>query len=316
MPVPGESPDGSFGETDSGIGFVSIDASAVIGFPDGGGGCLQAPVPDFGTPVTCGSSPPPISGGTLLVSRDGTKAIASDPDRDVVYVVDLTSGSRQFTVALDLGDEPGRLAEDGAGRIHVALRGSGMLATIDPTAGTVTARRAACLAPRRVAWQASSDTVWVACATGELASLPAAGGAATLEVIGRDLRDVIVSGDSLAVTQFRSAQLLRLAADGTVSRTDAMPSVSGLFASHVVWRAVPGPGGTVVAVHQAESTQSVSTKSSGGYGGCGGIGGLLPELPCRRRRSTTALWSSTTVRRRSACPLLPSCFRWASGAGP
>jgi YD repeat-containing protein len=242
---------------------------------DGGFGCgPQAPVPDFGTPVTCGAPPPPISGGTLLVTRDGSMAIASDPDRNEVFVVDLASKARRFTIALQAGDEPGRLAEDGAGRIHVALRGSGMLATIDPALGTVTTRRAVCPAPRGVAWQASTDTVWVACATGELASLPAAGGAASIRVIERDLRDVIVSGDDITVTLFRSAQLLRLAADGSIARTDTMPSAANLMKPHVAWRAVSGPGGTVVAVHQEESTQSVSTKSSGGYG-CGG-GGLLP----------------------------------------
>ncbi len=250
-------------------------STAEIGDPGPSGCAPQAPIPDFGTPVTCGGPPPAISGGTLIVTRDGSKAIASDPDRDLVYVVDLASKVRKFTIVLNSGDEPGRLAEDGAGRIHVALRGSGTLATIDPVGGTVTSRRAACPAPRGVAWQASTDVVWVACATGELASLPAAGGAATIKVIQRDLRDVIVNGDDIAVTQFRSAQLLRLASDGSVSRTDAMPSNAGpLLVSHVAWRAVPGPGGTVVAVHQAESTQSVSTTSTGGYG-CGSMGGGL-----------------------------------------
>ena len=213
------------------------------------------------------------------MTHDGSKAIASDPDRDAIYVVDLASKARKFTIALQAGDEPGRLAEDGAGRIHVALRGSGTLATIDPARGTVTTRRAACPAPRGVAWQASTDVVWVACATGELVSLPAAGGAGTTKVIQRDLRDVIVNGDEIAVTLFRSAQLLRLASDGTVVRTDAMPSTMGLLQSQVAWRAVPGPNGTIVAVHQAESTQSVSTKSSGGYG-CGGPLGPGPtNLP-------------------------------------
>jgi hypothetical protein len=251
---------------------------------DGGPGPIgmcppQAPAPDFGTPVTCNTPTPPISGGTLLVTHDGSHAIASDPDRNAVYVVDLGSKARKFTIVLQPGDEPGRLAEDGAGRVHVALRGSGTLATIDPSSGTIISRRTACPAPRGVAWQASNDVVWVACATGELASLPAAGGAASIKVIARDLRDVIVDGDNVAVTQFRSAQLLRLAPDGTVSRTDAMPPAIIASAAHVAWRAVPAPGGTVVVVHQAESTQSVSTKSSGGYG-CGGMGGLVPlSLP-------------------------------------
>jgi hypothetical protein len=247
---------------------------------DGGFPCPpQAPIPDFGTAVTCSTPPPPISGGTLIVTRDGTKAVAADPDRDAIYVVDLASKALLFTIALQPGDEPGRLAEDGAGRVHVALRGSGVLATIDPIAGTVTQRRAVCPAPRGVAWQSSSDVVWVACATGELASLPAAGGAATSEHIDRDLRDVIVTGNSLAVTQFRSAQILRLDDEKTVSRTDAPPAPGPIFEPHVAWRAVAGPSGSIVLAHQAESTQSVSTKSSGGYGCSGGLGNFPPPPP-------------------------------------
>jgi hypothetical protein len=273
----------TFESDDSGfLGGALLSGSDGLPPVDGGFGCLGgAPRPDFGTPVTCGTPPRPISGGTLMVTRDGSKAIASDPDRNAVYVVDLGARTLTFTIALQSGDEPGRLAEDGAGRIHVALRGSGTLATLDPAGGTVIARRPVCPAPRGVAWQASNDTVWVACATGELASLPSTGGTASVTLVERDLRDVIIQGDAITVTQFRSAQLLRLAPDLTVSATNSMPSTAlGRFASHVAWRAVAGPAGTVVVVHQAESTLSVSTKIQGGYG-CGGLGGgpSTPPVP-------------------------------------
>jgi cytochrome c553 len=248
------------------------------------GACLGSPAPIFpATPVTATTPPPPISGGTLIVTRDGTKAIASDPDRDLVTVVDLASQTVTFTIALQTGDEPGRLAEDGAGRVHVALRGAGALATIDPLGGSVLARRTVCPAPRGVAWQASNDTLWVACATGELASLPASpassGGGASTRFVERDLRDVILTGDSLAVTEFRSAQVLRLASDGTIARRDTMPPAPRGFASHVAWRAIAGPSGSIVAVHQAESLSSLSTTVTGGYG-CGALGeGDLPPAP-------------------------------------
>jgi len=273
---------GSPGLAGDGSGGVELPGFA---FGDGGmvsssPGCgPQAPVPDFGTPVTCSTPPPPISGGTLIVTRDGTRAVAADSDRDAIYVIDLATNALAFTIPLQPGDEPGRLAEDGAGRVHVALRGSGTLATVDPSAGTVLQRRAVCPAPRGVAWQSSSDVLWVACATGELASLPAAGGAATTQHVERDLRDVIVTGDSLAVTQFRSASILRMASDQTVARTDGLPSSTPGFLSHVIWRAVPGPSGSIVTLHQAESTLSISTKATGGYGGCGGGGGPPLALP-------------------------------------
>jgi hypothetical protein len=117
-----------------------------VGTPGANGSCAgggpsarpPGPQPVFGFTDTVGS-PPPISGGTLLVTRDGNTAVASDPDRDAIYVVDLTARSLTFTVALRPGDEPGRLAEDGAGRVHVALRGGGALVSIDRATGTLAA---------------------------------------------------------------------------------------------------------------------------------------------------------------------------------
>jgi cytochrome c553 len=195
-------------------------------------------------------------------------AVASDPDRDAVYGVDLVSRKLTFTVSLTAGEEPGRLAEDGAGHIHVALRGGGALVTIDPASGTVVDRRAVCPAPRGVAWDASSDTVWVACATGELVGLPAAGGAATSSrFVERDLRDVVVQGGALTVSTFRSAELLRLGADGTVVRRDALTAPTPGFAAHVAWRVVPGASGQVIVAHQVETLLSLETTVPGGYGG-------------------------------------------------
>jgi hypothetical protein len=242
--------------------------------------------PKFGPTVTASVPPPPISGGTLLVTHDGKLAIAADPDRDVVYVVNLSTLAVSSTVALEPGDEPGRLTEDGAGRVHVALRGGGALVTLDPTAGAITARRPVCPAPRGVAWDASSDLVWVACATGELIALRSASGSAAHTVaLERDLRDVIPDNGGLAVTTFRSAEVLRVDPDGTVTRRDALPSPNSNFVAHVAWRAVAGPSGAVVSVHQAESTASLSTTVQGGYGsgGCGSLGGFpgggVPPAP-------------------------------------
>ncbi|HEY5146404.1 MAG TPA: hypothetical protein VII82_06540, partial [Polyangiaceae bacterium] len=252
-----------------------------------GSGAMTSLEPFDATPVTASTPPPPISGGTLIVTQDGTKAVASDPDRNAIYVVDLASKTVAFTIALQPGDEPGRLAEDGAGRVHVALRGSGMVVTIDPASGAIVDRRAACPAPRGVAWQASNDTVWVACATGELASLPASGGPAVTRLVERDLRDVVVTGDSLAVTAFRSADVLRLASDGTIARRDLIPADVG-FAPHVAWRAIPGPSGSLVIVHQAESLNSLSTTVTGGYG-CGGMGpGRLDILPLQQPAASSS----------------------------
>jgi hypothetical protein len=220
--------------------------------------------------VTAAVSPPPISGGTLLALKDGQHAVAADPDRDVVYVVDLGAGT-VLTVPLLAGDEPGRLVEDGSGRVHVALRGrAGAVVTVDPVSATVTSRQTVCPAPRGIAWDSSTDLVWVACATGELVAVPAAGGSAVHSfVVGRDLRDVIVSDGDISVSQFRPAKVLRLNADGTVARTDALHAPAAGFVPHLAWRVAAGPSGTLAAVHQEETTVSVTTAVQGAYGGCG-----------------------------------------------
>ena len=124
--------------------------------------------------------------------------------------------------------------------------------------------------------------------------MPAAGGpAAHTFTIERDLRDVIVGPGSLAVTKFRSAEVLRIAGDGSILRRDPLPSPQPSFAAHVAWRAVAGPSGSLFAVHQAESTTSVVTTEQGGYGGAVGAARPaarwpppwpIPRLP--RRRST------------------------------
>src|SRR5204862_5316171 len=108
-------------------------ADLSISPPDGGGAlCTEGSVLDAGgprAPVFEGTNrqadaPPPLSGGTLIVVGDGRTAVASDPDRDKVWVVDLPSKTVK-SLDLQKGDQPGRLLVDSAGRAHVALRASG-----------------------------------------------------------------------------------------------------------------------------------------------------------------------------------------------
>src|SRR5262249_28163703 len=145
----------------------------------------------------------PITGGTMTVTRDGNRVVVADPDRDRVSIVDLTTERVIDSVELDAGAAPGRAIEDGAGRIHVTLRGSGQLLTIT---GSDHQFRGVCGEPRGLAWQESTDTVHIACATGELVSVAPGGGDPTrVRYIERDLRDVIVREPNLLVTKFRTA---------------------------------------------------------------------------------------------------------------
>jgi hypothetical protein len=267
---------GTTGSVDvSGTGAMC--ESGGVTFPGGTGfaGSSGSPTtPQVGVTHAAAEAPPAISGGTLRVTADGNTAIAADPDRDQVYIVDLAKRSVLFTIPLLHGDEPGRVALDGAGRAHVALRRGGALVTIDPSTGTIVARRDVCAAPRGVAYDAANDLLHVACADGQLVSLPAAGGPATRKLqLDSDLRDVIVEGGRLHVTRFRSAELLTLDATGAVV-TRTVPSGfrapsthnGDLFTASVAWRSLANPTGGVVMLHQRGLTQSISP-TSGGYSG-------------------------------------------------
>ncbi|HVU52535.1 MAG TPA: cytochrome-c peroxidase [Polyangia bacterium] len=273
MPPPGGITDssGAGGLCGGGFGPGGGVAFAATGTAGGFG----APTtPQVGQTHTADSAPPAISGGTLRIMPDGVTAIAADPDRDQVYVVDLAKRSLSFTVALQKGDEPGRVTVDGAGRAHVALRHGGALVTIAPATGTILARRDVCAAPRGVAYDAANDLVHVACADGQLVSLAAApDGAVTRTVqLDSDLRDVIVEGGRLHVTRFRSAELLTLDATGAVQSRTSPPSFRAaqtrnqqLYTPSVAWRSMALPTGGVVMVHQRGLMDDVMP-TAGGYG--------------------------------------------------
>jgi mono/diheme cytochrome c family protein len=221
---------------------------------------------------------PPISGGTLLVTADGRRAVAADPVRDKIFFVDLESRTLG-ELALQPGDEPGRVVEDPRGRVHVALRRGGAVVTLEGR--DVVARREVCSAPRGLAYDANSDLIHVACAGGELVSLPAAGGDPVRRLrLEPDLRDVVVDGGELLVSRFRSAELVRVGADGAVAsravpRTtrrlrfvfdelDELQSVPVVPA--VAWRTIATADGRALMVHQRAVQGELST-SPGGYGG-------------------------------------------------
>jgi hypothetical protein len=245
-----------------------------------GGGAIAFPgmasgfAPRVGATHTQAEAPPAISGGTLLILADGKTAVAADPDRDRVYVVDLSKRVVTSTIALQHGDEPGRLIADGSGHVHVALRRGGALVSISPTTGTIVSRRAVCAAPRGVAYEAAKDLLHVACTDGQLISLPAAGGDAvrTLQ-LDNDLRDVVVEGAKLRVTRFRSAELLTIESDGTRSDRMVPPAFRSMntrsgqmFTASVAWRAMAMPDGGVAILHQRGVDDPIMP-TAGGYGG-------------------------------------------------
>jgi len=213
----------------------------------------------------------PISGGTLAISEAGM-AVAADPDRDRVFLVDLAT--REVTpIATAARAEPGRVVIDSSDRAHVALRRTGEVLSIDLSRREVLATRAVCPAPRGLAYDDKLDALQVACDTGELVTLPASGGASTRSLfLGRDLRDVVVEGDTIRVSKFRSAEVLTLDAEGAVVNT-ARPATSssiglgtvGGFEASVAWRMVGAGNGRVVVAHQRANPGQISIGPGGYY---------------------------------------------------
>lgn len=250
-----------------------------------------------GTPPTPRTQPPALSGGTLLVLRDGKTAVAADPDRDLIWLADLGKLEQTGRIELQSGDEPGRLVEDGAGKVHVALRRGGALLTIDPVAGKIVARRPACAAPRGVAYDAASDRLHLACAGGELVTFAASGGDPLRTVhLDSDLRDIVVKGSELLISRFRSAELLTVDSSGAVVGRVKPKSVTSMFPDPrgnpmgpataepgVAWQLHLLPDGKVAMLYERGTTSAVDTTRPGGYGsgqckGAGIVAGALSVL--------------------------------------
>jgi hypothetical protein len=223
--------------------------------------------PAGGQPVdtldTAEPAAPPISGGTLLVTRDGLRAVASDPDLDRVAIVAIGAAPELLAdVQLSRGEEPGRLAEDRDGRVHAVLRRGGAIATLDLESGAALARRPVCVSPRGIAYDESADLLHVACASGELVSLsPASGEVSRRLQLDADLRDVVVVPGGLVVSRFKSASLVRLDQQGNVvariapkaierGPQDLSQPANDPLESAVAWRTVTTSSGGVFMLHQ------------------------------------------------------------------
>ena len=221
----------------------------------------------------------PVAGGTLLVTKDG-HAVASDPDRDAVHVVDLAR-HKVVTIALQDGDEPGRVIEGPSGTAFVTARRGGVVLAVDMAQGT--ARRfPVCAAPRGIAYDATLSELYVACRSGVLAVVdPATGSVTARHRLDGDLRDVLISGDDLVVTRFKTAEMLVVSRDGEVLRraapnlaaksSSSTPSAAVGFTPAVAFRTVSLPGGGVLVGHVDSSNTTLPSGAGAYYGAsCGG----------------------------------------------
>lgn len=214
----------------------------------------------------------PIAGGTLLVTTD-RHAIASDPDRDQLHLVNLLARS---VVSIDLqpGDEPGRVVQGPAGTAYVVARRGGALLAVDIAAGKV-ARIPVCAAPRGVAYDAQAARLFVACRSGVLAEVdPSTRTVVARHQLDPDLRDVSVSNENLVVTRFKAAEVLVVSKDGEVLKR-AKPAPKTLtgaaVSSSVAYRTLALPGGGVLVGHVNSSNATLPSGAGAYYGAsCGG----------------------------------------------
>ena len=195
-------------------------------------------------PVEARVRPKPISGGTLMVTSDGL-AVAADPDRDRVYVVEIEGRVVRHTIALEPDDEPGRVVAGSKGLAHVVLRGFGGVAAIDLASGRVVARHRLCSDPRGLAFESETSMLHVACADGTLLQLAEDSG----EVLGRttlepDLRDVVLVDGTVQASRLRAASIVSQEGDRLT-----LPTTLGMK-PHVAWRTWADEQGRMIMLHQ------------------------------------------------------------------
>ncbi len=268
-------------------------ASALVGVGCGvdSGGSTRDPGPvidpnipvDSRAAIVAETPPPPITGGTLLIV-DGYTAVVADTDRDRVSIVDLQAREVVAHVALNPNDQPGRLVEGADGRVHVALRGSGEVATIDLSSAGIVNRTRVCGAPRDIAYEAPTSQLHVACQGGALVTLNVDVDDETRALRGiaiersvhvaPDLRDVILRGDQVLVARFKSAELLEInrtdgvieaerTLRGTSQRSERFLETGEIvtetrdFDPTVAWRALPIGEGKVAMVHQRSMSSEI-----------------------------------------------------------
>lgn len=241
-------------------------------------GVEPAPPPPPPPPIT--DPPPAISGGNLMVTASGSLAVIADAERRAIYFVDLATRAVRQRIELAAGDEPGRTIEDASGDLHVVLRRAGAILDVDGAELRVLGRRPVCPEPRGIDFEPSTGSLHVACAGGELVSLPAAGGAPTRALtLDDDLRDVVASGGRLYVSRFRSAELLTIDASGTVvdRRRPGFVRTSGrlgdiVMLPNVAWRLRAMPDGSVAMLHQRSVSTNIDVETDGymGSGRCPG----------------------------------------------
>jgi hypothetical protein len=208
--------------------------------------------------------PAPLFGGTVAVASDGTTVAVSNPDGDLLWLVNVDRASTR-AVLLPPGSQPGRAVDDGAGHFAVTLRKTGQVVRVAMSTGAVSTPISVCNEPRGIT---RTDTgLLVACATGEVVRLQGSE-ATVLRVLEREARDVFEARGRLYVSAFREAALVDVATSGQVVpppvRAFPASTTPVVFVPRVAWRTFARPDGEVVMVHQHERQGEPTLVTPGG----------------------------------------------------
>lgn len=204
------------------------------------------------------AEPWPLEGGTLAVDHNGRWALAAQPDRGTVAVVDLAAPKVIGELPFGLNHRPGRVAQAPDNVFWIVLNGAGAVATYDADTKVAHLIEGVCASPHGIAFEAGS--AYVSCTDGTLAKLDGTHVLARWSV-APDARDVVSWNHKLWVSRFKTAQMVEVTLDGNPVQTltpTSTASVDGrTFSPTVGWRAVWSPGGPLM-VHQESQMTAIN----------------------------------------------------------
>ncbi len=239
-------------------------AGGFPGFDAGSGAPFETPfahqVDPFDVVVsTPAEMPDPIYGGTLTPALSGDLALAAEPARDRLHVVDLRElghgDARRARLDLAEGDDPWRSVAVPGGWL-VSLRGGAML-RVD--SALEEQWRTSLPAPRGVA--VAGEVAWVATAGGLLVERDLESGEERARhTLPSDLRDVVAMPDgSLFVSRFHSAEVLKVL-DGAVVNSFTPPERTGTK-TRVAWRLAAASDHRLMLLTQVHGLGTIDNRS-------------------------------------------------------
>ncbi len=241
----------------------------------------------------------PVTGGNLALISGGAIAVASNPENGTLSIVDLTNHSVE-TINLPVDTQPTRMVQDDLGLLRVVLRGTGQLATVSLTSRSLISRDAVCAEPRGITFDPQARELHVACASGELVTVPQRGSVRS-KFVAPDLRDVVMVNGAPQVTTFRSAKVLTPATGGVIQLPDqlAPARVAGGPTSKVTpavaWRTTTLPNGDLVTAHQLEVVEDVAPAGTPDLSSSSGTAPTVPYYFSASRCDTSVVRSAVTI---------------------